>query len=175
MRFGVTLLVQFWPSAQPSNPALTNRRPQRPTAQPCCLFQLTQAYWSQACLPDRLRDLSSDSRSESRELRRRCLFFWSFKLAAILVLVVAVTAALSLGPGFGFDKDTCVLTRPLPPPPSNPVSTHTQLLFPACFIRFDTPHPPAIVRTRKGRMELFVGIGFVVFVCVCLGVNVGQS
>lgn len=58
-------------------------------------------------------------------------------------------------PGHEFDKDTCVLTHPSLPPRA---LKHTQLLLPAYFIRFDTPHPPAIVRTGEGRTGLFVGI-----------------
>ncbi|KAI4817778.1 hypothetical protein KUCAC02_011155 [Chaenocephalus aceratus] len=53
---------------------------------------------------------------------------------------------------------------PFPTPPTP--FPHTQLLSLA-FIRFDTPHPPAIVRTRKGRMDLFVGTVLVVFACEC--------
>lgn len=132
MRFGVTLPVQFWPSAQPSNPALTNRRPQRPRAQPCCLFQLTQAYWSQACLPARLRDPAwahtsqpersdgSDSRLESRAQRHRRLFFWSFDWQPFWARCCSQCSSL-----YGL---TLAFTRTLvswlnPPPSSSPPPT----------------------------------------------------
>ncbi|KAK1880321.1 Pantetheinase [Dissostichus eleginoides] len=84
-------------------------------------------------------------------------------LAAILVSLLHLFLS-----GPVSDKDTCVLNSlspssfPIPPTPF----AHTQLLFLA-FIRFDTPHPPAIVRTRKGRMGLFVGTVLVVFACEC--------
>lgn len=87
--------------------------------------------------------------------------FWP---AAILGLP---SAQLSLsGLALASLTRTLVSWLNLPPTPS-PTSTHTQLLFPACFIRFDTPHPPAIVRTRKGRMGPFVGIRLVAFLCEC--------
>lgn len=117
----------------------------------------TRARFSQ---PGRLDSLGSCSGGwKVKNIAAVSFSSLSFVWQRFLVLVAAVTAALSLR-GPGFDKDTCVLT----PSPPQPISSHTQLLFSVSFIRFDTPHPPAIVRKRKGRIGLFVGISWV---CVC--------
>ena len=182
MRFGVTLVVHSWPpssafqilrltnwgglrdpelnpAAHPSSPGLIGVRPASEGPR-MSSHQSTRAEWRQWFT------------------LRESLFLSGALTGSHFGLVVAVSAALSLSLSLSL---ALVLTRtpvswlylPSPHlplsllPPSNPVCTHTQLLFPARFIRFDTPHPPAIVRTRKGRMGLFVGTGLDAFVCEC--------
>lgn len=44
-----------------------------------------------------------------------------------------------------------------PPPPSVAPSISPSQTLSCCFLSLDTPHPSAIVRTRTGRMDPFVG------------------
>lgn len=97
----------------------------------------------------------------SRAQKHCCPFLWSFDWQPFWGLLLW-SVLLSL-PGAGLDKDTCVLTHH----PSSLFAHTLSCCSPACFIRFDTPHQPAIVRARKGRMGLFVGIGTAVFVPEC--------
>lgn len=177
MRFGVTLLVQFWPSTQPSNPAITNWRPQRPQSSALLPIPAHLSLFKSSlppCPPEGSRMSSHQTTREEwqrwfslRAQRQRRLVFWSFDWQPFWACCCGQCSSPSLV--WPWQGHLCLDSTLLPPfcPPPFPISTHTQLLFPVRFIRFDTPHPPAIVRTRKGRMGLFVGIGLVVFVREC--------
>lgn len=180
MRFVVTLVVHSCPPppVQPSNPAVTNWGASE-TQSSTLLPIPARPSWLESGLP--LRDLawahtSQPERSDGSDSRSESLFFfWSFDWQPFWARCCGQCSSLSRSLALVLTRTPVSwLNLPSPritslslPPPSNPVCTHTQLLFPARFIRFDTPHPPAIVRTRKGRMGLFVGTGLDVFVCEC--------